>query len=143
LSWLERHTNLVSIVKMLGRFGQAFYCFCWERINPFRLRNAFMHSQRSKQCGDPINRAIHHAGHHAVDDDGAGHGEQLDRCAGDQTLAFEFQRRGHHGVGEARDGHQRAGPGKAGDVIVDPQPGEHRRQRDEAHGHPGTRVLVG
>ena len=96
-----------------------------DLVKPFAL----------EQCCYPINNAIHHRSRHAINNHRPGDGKELDRRAGDQTLAFKLQSRGHHGVGKARDGHQGARAGHPGDVIKDTKAGEQCSGYDQEDGH--------
>ena len=66
----------------------------------------------------PINQSIHHTRHRAVDDDRAGDGEHFGTDTEDEALTFKLHCRGGHGVGETRDGHQRACARIFGNIIV-------------------------
>ena len=74
---------------------------------------------------------VNHACAGAVNDHGSGDREHLGAGTGDETLTLEFQRGRDDRVGKARDRHERAGPGKARDIVVQTEPREQRAEKNE------------
>ena len=55
----------------------------------------------------------------------------------------EVDGRGRHGVGKARDGHQRSGSAEPGQLVIQVQPREQGRQKHQAHGGGGGGIVLG
>lgn len=86
----------------------------------------------------PINQAIHYAGTHTVHDDGACYCKHLSTDSENEPFRFELHGGGGDGIGEACDGHQGAGPGEFGDIIVQAQSRQQRRNGNQCHGAGGA-----
>ena len=94
-----------------------------------------------KQAPKPINQPIHHTGAQPIHNNRPGDGKHLRTDAQDETLRLEFHRRGGNGIGKACDGHQGSGAGMPGQVVIQAQSRQHRRQHHQRHGRQGSGLL--
>ena len=141
---IQRNGTMVSMISMKSSPAYAGELFAARRE---RRRQSLQHRGKPKACWPrasaqrPQHHAVHHAGQCAVDDHRAGNDEHFGRHAGDKALCLEIQRRGYHGIGKARDGHQRPGPAEPGQPVVKSQSRQQRRQEYKGHRRGGPGVL--
>lgn len=87
---------------------------------------------------EPVEEADEPAGEDAVEDDGAGNGEDFAADAEDLAFFFVFDGGGCYAVGKAGDGDKSAGAAPFGDGGVDVKAGEQDADKDEENGTPGS-----
>ena len=117
--------------------GTPFVC---SDTRPAARTALYLVSCISKQTDHPIHNAIHRPRQRAVQQHGAGYGEDLGTHTQDESLALPVDGGRYHGVGEARDGHQRSRSREFGDAVKDTETREDGGDEDEGAGGEGARV---
>ena len=139
------HFTLLLYFILFSRKLQFIFCF-WGQMSynsAPRQRGLNCNAHDTLYRSEPIQYSQHPAGKHPVQYDRPGNGEYFAPDSENLTLLFVFDGRGGHGVGESRDGHERAGTAPLGDGGVHVDAGQDDAYENQEHGSPAAAFVLG